>query len=139
MRSTLNCAKVSEETKTWLERRARNMGSASSVASRLLEESKRRETFRGVEFRDTPEGRFAFVSESRIAVHFLKRAAADFGGDLEKLSAHFVFPVWKVESALAYASAYPEEMAKELILMDELDDFAALKAKLPGLELAASE
>ena len=52
------------ETHRWLERFAKRRGSAGMAATRILEESKRREEFSALDFRDTPVGRLAYVQGS---------------------------------------------------------------------------
>ena len=92
--------RVPAETRRWLERFSMSRGSTSSAAARLLEEAKRREQFRGVEFRDTPQGRSAYVQGTRVQVFFCLVTARDYGLDPEKVAVHFAWPLWKVESAL---------------------------------------
>lgn len=134
MASTTLSIRVPDETRSWLEGKGRHMGSVGSVASRLLEEARRRDSYRGIEFRDTPEGRFAYLAETRLAVHFVAQVASDFEGDAEVVAEHFALPVWKVQSALAYAEAFRDEVAKASARVEELESYEALKAKLPNLE-----
>ncbi|MGK0189065.1 MAG: hypothetical protein ACI9R3_004882 [Verrucomicrobiales bacterium] len=135
MASSTLSIRVPEETRSWLEGKGRHMGTPGSVAARLLEEARRRDRFRGIEFRDTPEGRFAFLSETRLAVHFVKQTASDFGGEAIKVAAHFAQPVWKIESALGYAETFSEEIEKASARVAGLESFEELKAKLPHIEL----
>ena len=133
-KTTTISVRVPQDTRDWLERRTLKMGSAGSAAARILEESRRRESFRGVEFRDTPDGRLAFVSETRVPVHLFARAVHDYGGDLQEVASHYRWPRWKVESAFAYAEAYPEEIAEDDRTFDARSDFDSLKAILPSIE-----
>ena len=138
-KTTTISVRVPQDTRDWLERRTHKMGTAGSAAARILEESRRREAFRGVEFRDTPDGRLAFVSETRVPVHLFARTVRDHGGDLGEVAAHYRWPLWKVESAAAYAGAYAGEIAEDDRTYDARDDFDALKAMLPGLEKTVVE
>ena len=110
------------------------MGTAGSAAARIIEESRRKEIHRAVEFRDTPDGRLAFVSETRVPVHLFARTARDHEGDLSAVAGHYSWPLWKVESAWAYAEAYADEIAGDDRLFQARDDFDALKELLPTLE-----
>ena len=112
-KTTTISVRVPEGTRDWLERRTHKMGTAGSAAARILEESRRRESFRGVEFRDTPDGRIAIVSETRVPVHLFARSVRDQKGRLDEVASHCCWLLWKVESAWAYAEAFPEEMAED--------------------------
>ncbi|MFN0130345.1 MAG: hypothetical protein ACKV19_27095 [Verrucomicrobiales bacterium] len=136
MASTTLSIRVPAETKRWLEKFSRSRGSLSSVASLLIEEARRREQFRGVEFRDSPQGRLAFVQGTRIAVYFAWMAARDYEFDASKVADHFGWPLWKVESALAYAEAYRDEIGRQVDEHTELDDEAALRKVLPALRVS---
>lgn len=133
-KTTTISVRIPQDTRDWLERRTHKMGTAGSAAARILEESRRKETYRGVDFRDTPDGRIAFVSETRVPVHLFARTVADYQGKLPEVAAHYRWPLWKVESAAAYAGAYQEEIAEDQRTNDARDDFEALKAILPTLE-----
>jgi hypothetical protein len=127
--------RVPAGTKTWLERLARGMGSAGSAAARLIEEARRREIYRAVEFRDTSLGRLAYVSETRVPVHFAVRIARDGALDAAALAEHFSWAAWKAESVLAYGAAFVHEIDEDIAQAEALEDPAALSAKLPGLEV----
>lgn len=133
-KTTTISVRVPQDTRDWLERRTHKMGTAGSAAARILEESRRRETFRGVEFRDTPDGRIAFVSETRVPVHFFARTLCDHDGNLHKVAEHFRWPLWKAESAHAYAEAYPDEIVEDDRTYDARSEFEALRAVLPSIE-----
>ncbi len=132
-KTTTISVRVPPETRDWLERRTHKMGTAGSAAARILEESRRKETYRGVDFRDTPDGRLAFVSETRVPVHLFARAVREYDGNLREVAAHYGWPLWKVESAWAYAAAYQAEIAQDDRTHDARDDFDALRAILPTL------
>ena len=136
-KTTTISVRVPPDTRDWLERRTHKMGSAGSAAARILEESRRKETYRGIDFRDTPDGRLAFVSETRVPVHLFARTVRDHDGSLREVAAHYGWPLWKVESAWAYAGAYQEEIAEDDRSFDSRDDFDALRAILPALEKTA--
>lgn len=136
MASATLSIRVPAETKRWLEKFSRNRGSLSSAASLLIEEARRHEQFRGVEFRDSSQGRLAFVQGTRVAVYFAWMTAKDYGFDAAKVADHFGWPLWKVESALAYAETFKAEIDQQIAEHRELDDEAALRKILPTLHLS---
>lgn len=121
--------RVPAETRRWLERFSRSRGTISSAASRLLEEAKRREQFRFVDFRDTPLGRLAYVQGSRVPVYLALMAA----NDPTKLADHYSWPLAKAESVLAYAEKFHAEIEASIADHQDLDDFATLRQMLPSL------
>jgi hypothetical protein len=136
MASTTLSIRVPAETKRWLEKFSRSRGSLSSAAGLLLEEARRHEQFRGVEFRDSPQGRLAFVQGTRVAVYFAWMTARDYGFKAVKVAGHFGWPPWKAESALAYAEAFKEEIMQQVGEHAELDDEQALRGLLPSLRVS---
>lgn len=54
------------------------------------------------------------------------------------MAEHYGWPLWKVESAGAYAAAYHDEIAEDDRTFDARDDFAALQAILPTVAKAAA-
>jgi len=134
--TTLNIS-IPAETRRWLERFSSSRGNPGNAASRLIEEAKRHEQFRGVEFQDTSFGRIAYVQDSRVAVYFAWMTARDYGFDGEKLASHFAWPLCKVESALAYAEAFPQEIREQVIAHEQLDDAETLRSILPSLNISA--
>jgi uncharacterized protein (DUF433 family) len=136
MASATLSIRIPADTKRWLEKFSRSRGSLSSAASLLIEEARRHEQFRAVEFRDSPLGRLAFVQGTRIAVYFLWMTARDYGFDAPQVAEHFGWPLWKVESALAYAETYRDEISGLVEEHRELDDEAALRTILPSLRVS---
>ena len=133
---TLNIS-IPTETRHWLERLAGSRGNPGVAASQIIEEAKRHEQFRGVEFRDTSLGRIAYVQDSRVAVYFAWMTARDYGFDAEKVASHFAWPLAKAESALAYAEAFPKEIGAQVAAHAEQDDETALRSVLPALQVSA--
>ena len=126
--------RIQSETKHWLERFSLRRGSVSSAAARLIEEAKRRETFRFIDFQDTSFGRLAYVQGSRIAVYFAWLTAKDYKFDAEKLAKHFTWTLAKAESVLAYSEKFGSEISQDAAHHAELDEFEALKSLLPNLQ-----
>jgi hypothetical protein len=134
MSSTTLSIRVPVETKRWLERQARGLGSAGAVVARLIEESRKMESFRGIEFRDTTYGRTAFIRDTRVPVFLFFLTARDESFDTKKLMKHFNWPLWKVESTIAYIRAYTKDIEQEADEFKHID-FNDLKTLLPSVEL----
>lgn len=134
MNSSTLSIRVPADTRRWLDRFAKSRGTAGSAASRLLEEAKRHERFRAVEFRDTPHGRLAYVQGTRVQVFYVWMAARDFMFDATKVAGHFGWPLWKAEAALAYAEAYKDEIQRDVADYEAID-FEKLKRVLPNLNI----
>lgn len=130
--STTLSIRISRETRGWLERFSQRRGSIGAAAARLVEEAKRREGFRAIEFRDTPLGRVAWVQGTRVQAAFVWRVARDLGFDAGKVASHFDWPLWKAENVLAYADAWPEEIEADARALEEVD-FEVLSQRVPGL------
>ena len=105
------------------------------AATRILEESKRREEFSALDFRDTPVGRLAYVHGSRVPLAMVYRIWRDTPeGSPGEIAASFPWPLWKAESALAYAKHYQEELERELADLDSCEE-GRIQKILPGLEI----
>lgn len=100
----------------------------------LLDEGLRRAEFAGIDFRDTPAGRVAYVQGTRTAVWLVAGLVRDCGGDAQQAAKHLRWPKSRVQAALNYAKAFPDEI--ELQLSDAQEcDFRTLQHKLPQMEL----
>lgn len=75
---------------------------SSRHAARLIEEARRKDTFRGVAFRATSQGRIAYVAESPIHLTLSLTQVEDLYAGA--LAGHFGWQQWKAESVLAYAA-----------------------------------
>lgn len=82
----------------------------SQVAADFIEEGFRRRDFPMVDLRDTAAGRVAYLKGTRLAVHWVAgRIRA--GEAIEAFARDYELPVDRVRAALAYADAFPNEMA----------------------------
>lgn len=117
-----------------LERLGRRLGrSPSEAAALLLEEALRMAEFSLITFRDSPVGRQAYVSGTSLAVWEVELVARSFAHDVAHIAAHLQWPPLRVQAALRYAEAYPEEI--EFALQDNASyDFATISRMLPGAE-----
>jgi hypothetical protein len=103
-----------------LQRVARRLGrTPSETGALLVEESLRRSEFALIDFRDSVAGRQAYVQGSSLAVWEVVMIARSYGTDdgkldAEKTAGHLNWPLTRVQAALAYAAAFPEEMEAAL-------------------------
>lgn len=94
-----------------LQRAARQLGrSPSEAAALLLEESLRQRDHPFIQFRDSPAGRQAYLLGTRIAVWHVAALTREYDGDASKTAAYLEVPEVEVRAALAYASAYADEI-----------------------------
>jgi uncharacterized protein (DUF433 family) len=117
-----------------LERIARESGQNIAEAGALLiQEGVRRHLYAGVEFRQTPTGRDAYLAGTRLAIWQVVQISREFEGDTERTAQHLDIPLAQIQAALNYAQAYPEEI--EAAIADaEGGDFEKLSKIIPGLK-----
>lgn len=115
-----------------LRRVARRMGrTLGETGALLVEEALRRAEFGHIEFRDSPVGRQAYVQGSSLAVWEVVRLARDYGMDAARTAEHLEWPEFRVQAALNYAAAYPEEI--EAAIEDNAAyDWESVSRMLPG-------
>jgi hypothetical protein len=116
-----------------LRKQARRLGrTPSETAALFVEEALRMAEFAYVEFRNSIIGRQAYMTDSSLAVWEVVMVARGHGGDIAATAKHLQWPPVKVEAALNYAAAFPDEI--EAALKDNDKSFEELKRMLPGLE-----
>jgi uncharacterized protein (DUF433 family) len=102
-----------------LQRAARALNqSVGEMAGLLVEEGLRLREFPGLEFRDTPIGRQAFLAGTRLGVWQVAAALPDYGGQTALLAEGLGLTTTEAAAALAYAQAYPVEV--EAAIADSL-------------------
>jgi uncharacterized protein (DUF433 family) len=118
-----------------LRRLARRLGrTPSETGALLVEESLRQAEFGHIEFRPSPLGRQAYVRGSTLAVWEVILVARAFGLDAERTAAHLEWPRFRVQAALNYAAAFPDEV--ELAIADNAAiGWDELSRQLPQTEL----
>jgi uncharacterized protein (DUF433 family) len=104
-----------------------------TLAAIYVKEGVKRSRFPAIEFRDGTPGRVAYVTGTRWPVWMVVDLVKDLGGNTSKAAKRLEKPEPVVKMALAYAEAYPEEIAASLALHAHRD-FEALKAVSPNLE-----
>jgi uncharacterized protein (DUF433 family) len=133
--TTVLSLRLPESEKTGLERLARRQGrSVSALAARLLTEGRRRAEFAGIDFRDTPAGRFACLQGTRLPVWFIVRLARRFEEDAQQVADHLDLPLPQIQAALNYAAAFPEDI--DVAIRDyEALTMEEVKRQLPQLKV----
>ncbi len=114
-----------------LKRMAKRHGWTSSDASaRLVEEGLRRSEFGFIDFRDSPAGRQACLQGSTLAVWEVVLLVHSYKQDVSAVARHLKWPEVKVQAAVNYAEAFPEEI-NEAMAENAAADFEMLKRMLP--------
>src|SRR5262249_13952548 len=120
------------ESGTRLKRMAIRHGwTPSDASARLVEEGLRRSEFAFLDFRDSAVGRQAYVQGSTLAVWEVMSLVHSYQGSLTAVAKHLQWPEAKVQAAINYAEAFPEEV-EQALSENAATDFTALKRMLPG-------
>jgi uncharacterized protein (DUF433 family) len=85
--------------------------SKSDLVARYVIEKSLETEFPGISFRDSISGREAYLTGHRVAVWEVLEAYEE-AKSIEKTAEHFCWPRVLVKRALAYAKAFPDEVAR---------------------------
>jgi hypothetical protein len=130
-RSTVISMRLPAETGNRLKRMANRHGwTASDASARLVEEGLRRSEFAFVDFRDSTAGRQAYIQGSSLAIWEVLLLVQSYKADVGAVAAHLQWPEAKVQAAMNYARAFPEEIDGALA-ENAAAGFEALKRMLP--------
>jgi hypothetical protein len=130
-RSTVISMRLPLESGKRLKRMANRHGwTPSDLSARLVEEGLRRSEFALIDFRDSPVGRQAYIQGSTLAVWELMLLVRSYKGDRSATARHLRWPKARVQAAINYAEAFPEEI-NEAMAENDSADFDALKRMLP--------
>src|ERR1700682_2565746 len=103
--------RLSIESAKRLKRMANRHGwTASDASARLVEEGLRRSEFALIDFRDSPAGRQAFIQGSTLAVWEVMLLVRGYKTDASAVARHLRWPELRVQAAVNYAEAFPEEI-----------------------------
>jgi hypothetical protein len=114
-----------------LKRMANRHGwTPSDTSARLVEEGLRRSEFGFIDFRDSPAGRQACIQGSTLAVWEVMLLVHSYEKSVPAVAGHLKWPEAKVQAAVNYAGAFPEEITAA-IAENEATNFETLKRMLP--------
>lgn len=109
---------------------SRCKGTAPTVlGAQFISEGLRTARFPGIEFRNTPLGRIAYLKNSRLAVWLLRELVRQ-AGSVKKAAKLIGRSAIQLEGALLYAKAFPDELDAAARLNKRAP--AVLNAFLPG-------
>ena len=130
-RSVVISMRLPTEIGNRLKRMAKRHGwTPSDASARLVEEGLRRSEFAFIDFRDSSAGRQAYIQGSTLAVWEVMLLVHSYKKDVSAVAGHLKWPEVKVQAAVNYAGAFPEEI-NEAMAENETTDFEALKRMLP--------
>jgi len=130
-RSMVISMRLPPESGKRLKRMANRHGwTPSDASAKLVEEGLRRSEFAFIDFRDSPAGRQACIQGSSLAVWEIMLLVRSYDGQVAAVASHLGWPIGKVQAAVHYANAFPEEV-DEAIADNDSNDFEALKRMLP--------
>lgn len=113
MPTIVQSCRIEEDHAALLTRQAKRRHlEVSTLSSLYLKEKALEEEFPGIGFRDAAGGREAYVLGHRVAVWEVVDAH-EAAGSVAKTAEHFRWPAALVRCALAYAKAYPEDVAEQ--------------------------
>ena len=131
-RSVVISMRLPAESGNRLKRMATRHGwTPSDTSARLVEEGLRRSEFAFIDFRDSPAGRQAYIQGSTLAVWEVLLVIRSYKEDVASVAKHLAWPKAKVQAAINYAEAFPQEI-EEALSENTATDFGALKRMLPG-------
>ncbi len=114
-----------------LKRMANRHGwTPSDASARLVEEGLRRSEFAYIDFRDSAAGRQAYIQGSTLAVWEVLLLIQSYRADVSAVARHLKWPEAKVQAAVNYAKAFPEEI-HGAVSENAATNFEALKRMLP--------
>ncbi len=113
MATIVQSCRIERDHAALLSRQARRRHlEVSTLSSLYLKEKALEEEFPGIGFRDSAGGREAYMPGHRVAVWEVV-AVYDQAKTIAKTADHFRWPPALVRCALAYAKAYPDEIAQQ--------------------------
>jgi len=105
--------RLPEEVGQGLVRLAARFGhKPARIGARLVEEGLRHRDFPLIELRETVAGRIAYLKGTRFTVQWVTQTIRD-GLSAEQFARDFDVAPAQVQAALAYAQAFPEEIAAD--------------------------
>lgn len=131
-RSVVISMRLPADSGNRLKRMASRHGwTPSDASARLVEEGLRRSEFAFIDFRDSAAGRQAYIQGSTLAVWEVLLLVRSYKGNVAAVAKHLRWPEAKVQAAINYAEALPDEI-EEALSENASADFDSLKRMLPG-------
>jgi len=131
-RSVVISMRLPAESGNRLKRMATRHGwTPSDASARLVEEGLRRSEFAFIDFRDSAAGRQAYIQGSTLAVWEVVLLLRSYKQNIRAVAKHLQWPEGKVQAAINYAEAFPQEM-EDALAEQGATDFGGLKRMLPG-------
>jgi uncharacterized protein (DUF433 family) len=131
-RSVVISMRLPAESGDRLKRMATRHGwTPSDASARLVEEGLRRSEFAFIDFRDSAAGRQAYIQGSTLAVWEVLLLVRSYKEDVAAVAKHLQWPEAKIQAAINYAEAFPEEI-EDALSENAATDFNAVKRLLPG-------
>jgi uncharacterized protein (DUF433 family) len=113
MPTVVQSCRIATEDAALLSRQAKRRHlEVSTLSSLYLKEKALEEEYPGIGFRDSVGGREAYVQGHRVAVWEVVTLYHE-AKTIAKIAAHFRWTPALVRCALAYANAYPNEIARQ--------------------------
>lgn len=131
-RSVVISMRLPADSGNRLKRMATRHGwTPSDASARLVEEGLRRSEFAFIDFRDSAAGRQACIQGSTLAVWEVLLLVRSYKQDANAVARHLGWPETKVQAAINYAEAFPEEI-EQALSENAATGFNELKGMLPG-------
>ena len=131
-RSVVISMRLPADSGNRLKRMASRHGwTPSDASARLVEEGLRRSEFAFIDFRDSAAGRQAYLQGSTLAVWEVLLLVRSYKGNVAAVAKHLRWPEAKVQAAINYAEALPDEI-EEALSENAGADFDSIKRMLPG-------
>ena len=110
--------RIAEDTRRAIEYDCSRTGrSFSGLANEMLAEAVKMRRIPGIAFQDAPSGRTAVIAGTGLEVFEIVRSCREIGCDWEQLGeAYHWLTEAQLRAALAYASAYPDEIEPRIAL-----------------------
>lgn len=126
--------RLPDTTANWLKNAARRNGrSINELGAVLFEEARRVSEFADIEFRAFGGERHACL-KGDLQIWQVIDVAKDYQMDPEKTAAHFGWPTWRIQAALNYYEAFPDEI-DTAISENHAMDYEKLKRLFPHMIL----
>jgi len=130
-RSVVISMRLPTEIGNRLKRMATRHGwTPSDASARLVEEGLRRSEFAFIDFRDSAAGSQAYIQGSTLGVWEVMLLVQSYRAEVSAVAKHLKWPESKVQAAINYAKAFPEEIENALS-ENAATDFVVLKRMLP--------